>query len=489
MHVLNRAAYGPTPTLLAQLSGGPANVTAWITQQLAPNLAVDNADTTTLLAQVPTIPQGAPYAIEWMILEAETRAAYSDWQLNEVLTRFWSEHFNRSFDVNRFKFQQLGPGIGFDHAAFFCHEDDRFYRANALGYFDDLLRYTAGSPSMLIYLDNHQNTASNGNENWGRELLELYSMGEKDRSTGVANYSQNDVIGVARCFTAWKVVPIPGTTPQQFQGGFGPRIDHDMTLKNLFAGTPHRLTVPANQSAFADGNLVISHLAGTSATADFMVRKLMVLFLGDDAPTRFPATLANAKAAWGTRGDIRRVVGTILGAAEFLGARTQWEKIKSPLRHSVSMLRALGTRARIPPGPLLMQHMLGTGFVVEVALGQPLTGTPAPDGWPQQNARQISVSGFGDRADFASRIVPQPGEPFYPLWLAVWEPLFDVYSLVPLGLSPSQEADFLLQLHFADKVLNLGEHALVVAELSTGLPLRHGFACELIQSFTHFCLH
>src|SRR5947208_5407253 len=125
-------------------------------------------------------------------------AVYSDRQLQEVLADFWFNHFNVDMRKNRDRFLLT------------AYERD-VIRPHVLGKFRDLLEATAKSPAMLFYLDNWQSVgpdtqparrAKNGrglNENYGRELLELHTLGVD------GGYTQEDVTGAARCFTGWSI--------------------------------------------------------------------------------------------------------------------------------------------------------------------------------------------------------------------------------------------------------------------------------------------
>ena len=510
MHVCNRIAFGPTPALMQQLTT-PAAISAYITSQLNPTTN-DNAETTALLAQcgLPTA-QATAANIAGLQGAGEVRAAFSDWQLREVMTRFWNDHFNRSFGVIRF-FPAFGgiqipPPNGDDYATWFIAQDDAFFRANALGTFANLLNYTAGSVSMQIYLDNWQNKAGALNENWARELLELFTMGERNQSTGTTNYGQQDVVGVARCFTGW-TVQNNGATPPLFGPGFDPLAMHDSSAKALFPGTAHPLTVRAGGDARFDGSRVLTHLAGTTATKDFMVRKLMVLFLGEAAPTAYPTLLTTARNAWGSQGDIKAVLTVLLNSTQFLTAAQRWTKVKSPLRHDIGQIRAFGARANVGYGPYI-EHMFTTWFAVG-AMGQPLYSYPSPDGYPMTNAKQIGISGYTDRIDIGERIYWEPSDPFAGFYGPIGNPIvsvgpFDVgfapeqliYTQMPAPqwLNSTLVAGFLLTTCFGDKSIAPTDVAAVAAKIGTAAPQTLPYAiavreaCELIATFTHYSLH
>ena len=120
------------------------------------------------------------------------RACYSRRQLNEMMVHFWSDHFNIWLSGHWLRHFQI-----VDHR--------EVARANPFGRFADLLSASAHSPAMLVYLDNYLSDANDPagvNENYGREVLELHTMGILD---GVQPFSEDDMLGVARVLSGWSV--------------------------------------------------------------------------------------------------------------------------------------------------------------------------------------------------------------------------------------------------------------------------------------------
>lgn len=136
------------------------------------------------------------------------RGVYARRQLEAILGEFWENHFTTDYDkVQEFfddvrdsdatdSMGSVQAGIEAAHAEFTEYE---FFRQNALGYFGDMLLYSATSPAQLIYLDNVLNVKGAANENYAREILELYAFGVDNR------YTQNDIEELAKCFTGWTV--------------------------------------------------------------------------------------------------------------------------------------------------------------------------------------------------------------------------------------------------------------------------------------------
>ena len=248
------------------------------------------------------------------------RAVYSDRQLEQVLTDFWFNHFN------------VFAGKGPERIMLTEYERD-VIRPHVLGSFRDLLGATAHSPAMLFYLDNWMSTDPDGlhaspmdemrqrnrarllgvmrpdlaemmkqqqknrptglNENYGRELMELHTLGVD------GGYTQKDVVEVARALTGW-------TIAQPRTGGgyrFDPRM-HDDGEKHVLG---HTIKAGGGEK---DGEQVLDILAHHPSTARFISTKLARRFVGDDPPQ---ALIDRAsKRFLDTNGDIREVVRTIV---------------------------------------------------------------------------------------------------------------------------------------------------------------------------------
>ena len=183
------------------------------------------------------------------------RAVYSNRQLDEVLTDFWFNHFNVYLDK------------GADRYLVTEYERD-VIRPHVLGKFKDLLKATAKSPAMLFYLDNWQSVGPNApqargkkgarglNENYGRELLELHTLGVD------GGYTQHDVTEAARCFTGWTIL-------QPQRGGefvFNRRV-HDEGEKTVLG-----VRIPAG-GGISDGEKVLDIVAHHPSTAHFISKQ------------------------------------------------------------------------------------------------------------------------------------------------------------------------------------------------------------------------
>jgi uncharacterized protein (DUF1800 family) len=247
------------------------------------------------------------------------RAIYSNRQLEEVLTDFWYNHFNVFLDK------------GSDRYMVTAYERDVIC-PHVLGHFKDLLLATAQSPAMLFYLDNWQSKASAPrpnarnqqglNENYGRELMELHTLGVD------GGYTQQDVTEVARCFTGW-------TIREPNRGGgfeYNDKI-HDKGEKHVLG-----VTISAG-GGMGDGLKVLDILANHPSTAHFISKSLAIRFVSDNPPEELVRKMA--KTFTKTDGDLLEVMRTMIHAPEFWDPANFRSKIKSPLEMVASAVRAV----------------------------------------------------------------------------------------------------------------------------------------------------
>jgi uncharacterized protein (DUF1800 family) len=324
------------------------------------------------------------------------RAAYGERQLQEVLTDFWFNHFN------------VFAGKGADRIMLTEYEREAI-RPHVLGNFRDLLGATAHSPAMLFYLDNWMSTDPHGphttmmdqirrnrgrgrlfgvmpppqnkrptglNENYGRELMELHTLGVD------GGYTQQDVIEVARCFTGW-------TIAQPRQGGgfrFDPRM-HDDGEKHVLGQT---IRAGGGEK---DGDRVLDILAHHPSTAKFISTKLARRFVSDNPPQALIE--AAAKRFLDTNGDIREVVRTIVLSPEFFAADAYRAKVKTPFEFVVSTLRASSAQVQGPVGLIRALQQLG----------MPLYQAQPPTGYADTADAWVNTGGLVNRMNFALALV------------------------------------------------------------------------------------
>jgi uncharacterized protein (DUF1800 family) len=318
------------------------------------------------------------------------RAVVSNRQLEEVMTDFWLNHFN--------VYAQKGPP-----EAFYLAEYERdVIRPHALGKFRDLLESVAKSPAMLFYLDNARSMGDstrprlasmnrnrparadmqlrqrlqqrlNGglNENYGRELLELHTLGVD------GGYTQQDVINVARALTGWTI------RPPAAGGGFVFRPEmHDAGEKVVLG---HKL---AANRGIEDGEDVLDIVSRHPATARYIATKLARRFISDNPPK---AVIDDAAAVFlKTDGDIREVVRSIITSNEFYSQQAFRSKVKSPFEVVVSAMRAMNAEPDSTPR---------TAQAVAY-LGEPIYGHQAPNGYPETGDAWMNTGAILNRINF-----------------------------------------------------------------------------------------
>jgi uncharacterized protein (DUF1800 family) len=195
------------------------------------------------------------------------------------------------------------------------------------------------------------------NENYGRELLELHTLGVD------GGYTQQDVIAAARALTGWSLA-----APRE-GGAFVFRPEwHDAEAKQFLGHV-----LPPGRG-IEDGEAVLDIVARHPSTARFIATKLVRRFVSDTPP----ASLVQRAAAEFERsdGDIQRVMARILSSPEFYSRAAYRAKVKEPYALVVSIYRTLGGQP----------DSLGRSVQLAARLGQPLWGRLTPDGWPDDAA-------------------------------------------------------------------------------------------------------
>ena len=251
----------------------------------------------------------------------------SEAQLTEKMSLFWHGHFACRV-VNIYFQQQLLNVI----------------RQNALGNFGDLLREVSKSPAMLSFLNNQQNNKKHPNENFAREVMELFTMGR-------GNYSENDVKEGARAFTGWGF---------NLKGEFVDRpFLHDNGTKTFLGKTGN-----------FDGDDIIDILLEQKATARFITQKIYKYFVNENADKDKVDKLA--ESFYQSNYDLQKLMTEIYTSDWFYEEKNIGIKIKSPVELIVGIRRFIPMELEKPEVQLLFER----------ALGQILFYPPNVAGWP-----------------------------------------------------------------------------------------------------------
>jgi uncharacterized protein (DUF1800 family) len=334
--------------------------------------------------------------VEELAMAKMTRAIYSERQLQQVMDDFWFNHFN------------VFAGKGEVKWYLTSYERD-VIQPNAMGKFKDLVTATAKSPAMLFYLDNFLSADPNAaarlaaeraqrqqmrrgpysypprpqqaqnkkkqdrglNENYGRELMELHTLGVD------GGYKQKDVTEVARCFTGWTIEK-PRENPQ-FK--FDDKV-HDPNPKIVLGKKIHA-------GGMKDGEQVIDLLVKNPNTAKFISTKLARRFISDTPPDALVQRMA--KSFQKSDGDIREVMRTMIYSPEFWSRDAYRAKVKTPFELVASSVRALGTDVDTPM-PLVQ-------WVNRI--GEPLYQCQPPTGYSDKAETWVNTGALLNRLNFS----------------------------------------------------------------------------------------
>ena len=261
------------------------------------------------------------------------------------------------------------------------------FRSCGMGNYRDLLVELAKDPAMVYWLDNNENHKDAPNENWGRELLELFSMGQ-------GNYTEQDVYECSRAFTGWTIAPkIPRLPLNRFYWSFQYKPeDHDDTEK-VFLG--HR-------GPFG-GEDIIDIIVRQPATARFIARHLYNFFVADEAqvpawqhtPPLDPVAInIIGDAFMSSAYDIRSTLRVLFNSDFFKSESARWCKVKSPTEVVVGVTRLVGDYQFPRPG--LMDIAEEPGYQ-----GQELINPPSVEGW-HTGAEWIDSGALVRRINFAA---------------------------------------------------------------------------------------
>ncbi|RKR88158.1 uncharacterized protein (DUF1800 family) [Micromonospora pisi] len=350
-HLLRRATFGPTRTEADAVRA--IGVDAWIEQQLDPGKLADpvgeqvagafptvNMSTAQIRRAVKEFDWAAQYELGHATL---ARQFWSSRQLFEVMVDFWSNHLNvtNPFDG------------GWDVRTSF---DSQVIRKHALGRFSDMLTASARNPAMLRYLNNNESHRRSVNENYGRELLELHTVGID------GGYTEKDVRNSAYIMTGRTVTNAGEFRYEADRHWIDPVKVLGFTDKN-----------PSRAKGLQVGDRYLQYLATHEATAKNIARKLAVRFVADTPPHNLVQRLAETYLANGTA--IAPVLRVLFRSQEFWIATGL--KARRPLENFVATARSLG----IAPGSDTRAGIEGL-YRMTQRFGQPPLGWVPPNGYP-----------------------------------------------------------------------------------------------------------
>ncbi len=421
-HLVNRFSGGLTPDLAAQVrAAGGGRV--WFEQQLQPATVADAPGDAvdTWFPSLQLTPkqiftnqdkgvQGAwEVALDHSRWTVARRIA-SKRQLQEVMVDFWSNLLNVS--------------LFHDEAAFWRMDYDRVIRANALTTFEKLLQSAITHPAMGLYLDNAYSSKESPNENLGRELLELHTVGVD------AGYTEDHVKASARMLTGY-------------------RVDLYWPTFRAFYDTERHDTQPVRVLGFrhingsADGRAAtlayLSYLARHPATANRLALRLCKKFVADDPTPALVRAVSLAYLATGTA--IKPTLRALVTHPDF--AAGAGAKVRMPIEDYVATVRALGIKMLAPTTD---ESFANAMYWQYAGSGQAPYEWPAPNGYPEVDGAWASagrvLTSFTMHRDLAARWWPT-GQARFPSFASLLPPMpatlgevIDHVSLQVLGQKP-----------------------------------------------------
>ena len=384
-HLLRRAGFGATLQELDHCldQGYEATVEALLNPQpdavpddLIRRYHVDQSDLRNHAA-------GAAY---WIYRMVQTQAP-----LREKMCLFW----HRVFATAATKLIQ---------ARMVANQLDMF-RDYGMGSFQDLLLRLSRDPAMMMWLDNQDNHKGSINENYGREILELFSM-------GVGNYTEDDIKECARAFTGWRVVNpdymsirMRNNTARPY-GYIAWQFEYDDTDHD------HDDKTFLGQVGDLNGEDVVAIICRQQATPRFIARHLYHFFVADEVPVpQWPHTEPRdpqaidlmCQAYFDSEYDISAMLRAMFNADFFKSEAARFARIKSPVEMVVGTLRMAG-------GLELPSTDTYAAVGVCAAMGQFPMNPPSVEGW-QGGSEWINTGAYVQRVNFASRVLGDPGKP------------------------------------------------------------------------------
>lgn len=369
LHTLRRVTFGPTSEMLDQARR--VGLEAFLEEHLSPESIPDD-ETERLVSNFSTLgmtaaerfalgKKGQP--VQELIAATLLRQWRSQRQVYETMVDFWSNHFSIFIGKSTCKVLKTD-------------DDQQAIRPNALGKFRELLRASAHSPAMLVYLDQATSNRNAPNENYARELLELHTVGVD------GGYTHDDIVELARVLTGWTVIG-PRSLLREPGRFFFNRRNHDGEQKTVMGMT----ISPGGED---EGNAVLDMLAEHPNTARFIGGKFARRFISDVPPASVVDTLAAAFT--NSDGDTREMLRVLLNTDEFKASAGK--KLKRPLEFFISALRVTGVTLNLRGRSRQIQEHLRL-------LGQiPFTWS-TPDGFPDTADHWSTTSGLLQRWNFS----------------------------------------------------------------------------------------
>ena len=418
-HVLDRTGFGWSEWSRDRLD--TLGLQGYLAEQLDPG-SIDEATNTELNTRLAQY--DPPVDIVELIAVDVVQAVYARRQLEQQVAVFWANHFNTFWLKLSEAYSTAYPPCESPGVPPQCdpnypqvyylettlaqfREMEDFRGLGFAGNFRQMVEASALSPAMILYLDTFANVAGTANENYARELLELFTMGVS------GGYTQTDVEELARVFTGWTIckkklpaIDYPlydciATYWEPFPEGewtadFDPD-NHDCEAKTLFLGQPEQIDIPATCGNPDDGvqdlDMALDAIAAHPSTARFISKKLLERFV-TEVPDE--SMIDDLVAVWNDAGnpagvgDLRAVLEAALTHPTFLDPNRVRTKIKTPLEHFSSAIR--GVRGQTDGSDVVLSYLSRASHLPHF--------NPVPTGWPESGASWVDTTNTLERQNF-----------------------------------------------------------------------------------------
>lgn len=320
------------------------------------------------------------------------RMVHSERPLQEKMTLFWHNHFatGRSKIVEQLSF----PGAIRSLATKQSEDPDgaigqiELLRENAIGNFEDILIKVAQDPAMICWLDGETNKKGKPQENFARELMELYTV-------GVNNFTESDVHAAARVFTGWNLLPLDKDAKDVHYRGFKfyPEA-HDTAPKTfsfpVYTNGVKTMPSRAKEDGFQDGLDFIAALVRHPNTGRFLAQKLYIFFVNEEHEPD-PKLVEELAAVYYSSGhEIGEMLRALFLSAQFQNPKTHWSRLSWPAEYIARSIKEVGPK----------QFKANTAVFAMISMGQALYDPPNPSGW-RTGKSWFSTSTMLARMNFA----------------------------------------------------------------------------------------
>ncbi len=398
-HLLRRAGFGASTGEIAQYAGVSLSraITTLVEYERQPDDVDARIGDPDVVGVTPGLGQFSPNTnIEDARQRWLFRMVHSKRPLQEKMTLFWHQHFATAYS------KLAGAVDALQGAKLMALVDGEFpgppgqielFRSMALGKFSELLVAVARNPAMLIWLDGRSNTKAHPQENFGRELMELFSI-------GAGQFIEQDVYAAARVFTGWNLRINAGGSNSDVNSyhEFHYREDqHETSAKTFsFAVYPDGTrTIPARAAGggMQDGLDLLSALARHPETARRMARKLWNFFISEQE-TAHPAFIQGVSEVY-IRNDtsMRSVVDYVLRSSWFLDPRSMYARYAWPVEFVARAIKETGWD----------DYSLDDARLATAAMGQILFEPPDVNGW-EPGTGWVSTGSMLVRTNFAAAL-------------------------------------------------------------------------------------